>query len=180
MKRKSWLLAVLALVLVLCGSVGSAAAYFTAYTDGQGGYVIRLGHETKIDEDYANGRKTVTIANKSGSAPVFIRARAFGGESYTLNYTPGANWSRTVSGLNNPEGFWYYLVPVEGGGVTQPLTIHVDDVLVGTNVKIGDTLNVAVIYESTPAVYNATGNPDLLTAWTTGPVTVIQEGGTGA
>lgn len=180
MKRKPIFLAMLALALILCGSVGSAVAYFTTYADAKGGYVIRLREETEIEEEYGQAQKKVTISNKAGSSPVFVRAKAFCGESYTLTYTPGASWSQAVPGLDNPEGYWFYLLPVEGGGATQPLTIHVDDVLLDEDVKIGDTVNVAVVYESTPAVYDAAGNPDLKTAWTLGEITVIREGGTGA
>ena len=57
MKKRTLILAVLAVVLVLSASIGSAVAYFTTYATARGGYVIHLGGRTEIEEDIVNNRK---------------------------------------------------------------------------------------------------------------------------
>ena len=49
MKKRTLILAVLAVVLVLSSGIGSAIAYFTTYATARGGYVIHLGGKTEIE-----------------------------------------------------------------------------------------------------------------------------------
>ena len=83
MKKRTLLLAVLAVILVMSSSIGSAVAYFTTYAKARGGYVIHLGGKTEITEEWLQGEKVVRITNvpasenDKGKYPVFVRARAF-------------------------------------------------------------------------------------------------------
>ena len=83
MKKRSYILAVLAVVLVLGASIGSAVAYFTTYADARGGYVIHLGGRTELLDELVQGQKVVQISNiantedDKGKYPVFVRVRAF-------------------------------------------------------------------------------------------------------
>ena len=156
MKRKSLILAALALVLVLCVSIGPAWAYFTTYAPAQGGYVIKIGDDTTILEEYENWVKSITITSDADSEPVWVRAQAFGGSTYPLN-VHGENWTGP-----DDDGWFYYANILNGGESTQdPLIIEINDVPVdeADGAEAGDNFNVVVVYESTPVQYDANGDP---------------------
>ena len=139
------LLAFTAAALVLTANVGSADAYFTTYVEAQGGAVVHLGDETHIQEDVNGWVKHLTVLNKEGSDPVYVRARAFCGSQYELIYA-GNDW------LAADDGFYLYKGIVEGGKTTTELTITVK----GEEKK--NSFDVTVIYESIPVQYDEDGN----------------------
>lgn len=138
------LLAFVAGAMVLTVNVGSADAYFTTYVEAQGGAVVHLGDETNIWEEVSGWIKHLTVANKEGSDPVYIRAKAFCGSQYDLTYT-GSNWVAVG------DGFYLYNSIVEGGQVTTELTITVDAK------EKKNSFDVVVIYESIPVQYDENG-----------------------
>jgi len=175
MKKRTLILAVIAVVLVLSASIGSAVAYFTTYATARGGYVIYLGARTEIEERISNNRKIVQIFNRAqsdediGKYPVFVRVRAFTDSDGTLDYSANAG------SLWQPrnDGCWYYQKAIYAGtsahpegAVTDPAFIV--DVKVNRALKEGEQLDVVVVYDSVPAVFNADGSPDLDTAWSVG------------
>ena len=139
------LLAFTAAALVLTANVGSADAYFTTYVEAQGGAVVHLEDETHIQEDVNGWVKHLTVLNKEGSDPVYVRARAFCGSQYELIYA-GNDW------LAADDGFYLYKGIVEGGKTTTELTITVK----GEEKK--NSFDVTVIYESIPVQYDEDGN----------------------
>ena len=139
------LLAFTAAAVVLTANVGSADAYFTTYVEAQGGAVVHLGDETHIQEDVNGWVKHLTVLNKEGSDPVYVRARAFCGSQYELIYA-GNDW------LAADDGFYLYKGIVEGGKTTTELTITVK----GEEKK--NSFDVTVIYESIPVQYDEDGN----------------------
>lgn len=144
-KTGNALLAFTAAALVLTANVGSANAYFTTYVEAQGGAVVHLGDETHIWEEAKRWVKRLRVLNKEGSDPVYVRARAFCGSQYELEYT-GADWV-----LYN--GFYHYSKIVEGGQETTELTIEI------LNAEEKETtFDVTVIYESIPVQYDEAGN----------------------
>lgn len=146
MKCKDFLLAAAACMLILSVGAGSAWAYFTTYTEAQGGYAIQLGSQSTVTETLDSWTKHVVITNDAASGRVFIRARAFAGSPYELNYSSaGGKWTLGA------DGFYYYSDVVEAGGSTETLDIKIDHV--PAEVKEGDSFNVVVVYESTPVVY---------------------------
>lgn len=150
MKRRSILLAVLVLVLVLSASIGTTMAYFTTYSKADGDIPVDLGDHTEIQEQFSQWTKHVTITSDEDSQPVFVRARAYGATGYTLTYS-GAGWS------NGGDGWYYCDAILYGGGSTATL-----DVLVGNvpeSVEDGEHFNVIVVYETTPVRYQADGTP---------------------
>lgn len=148
-KRTATTLVALSLCLALIAPVGVAWGYFTSYATTRGSVPISLGTSTDITEEFNNWTKTISVSN-TGSSPVFVRVKAFGGSDYTLRYdgddlwTPGAN------------GFYYYGAPVEAGQRTPDLKVLIENV--PTNVKDGAEFNVIVVYESTLALYDEDGN----------------------
>lgn len=170
MKRKSFVLTVLVLALVLSATVGSALAYFTANASAGGSVPIELGGGTQMKEEVASWEKRVTISYDQGTdpenpntQPVFVRFRAFGPSYDTgdgaLTVT-GDGWTRV--------GDWYYY--------SQALDPeHPDASLITVAIKEmsraqydkfleeGDGLDVIVVYESAPALYKEDGS--LMDPW---------------
>ena len=172
MKLRKYILPLIAVVLVLAAGIGIASAYFTTYVTSKGGYVIHLSYETEIQEDVSQWTKRVTILNKEGSSPVFVRAKVFFADPYTLEIS-GENW------VLDGEGFYRYQLPLYGGESTaSQLLIHISGI--PEDAKPGDDFNVIVVYESVPAMFHEDGTPDLDKAWATGDKTIIPvEGGAG-
>ena len=155
-----------AVVFVLAAGIGDAWAYFTTYARAQGGYIIKLGYETEIEEEFSNWEKRVVISSKSDSQPVYIRARAFCGGEYELTYS-GSNWTL------GSDGYWYYNNIVYGGDHTDELRVKIENI--PENPEETPEFNVVVIYESTPVGYDAQGNP--YADWTKKLDTGSSEGG---
>ena len=151
-KLKKWILPLLAAAMLLTAALPSALAYFTTYTRAKGGYTIRLGSTTTIDEEVTGTQKILVISNTEG-ADVFVRARGYVGldSGYELNYS-GSGWTGP-----DENGWCYYGPAVPAGGGSNPLTVSVSNIPV--NPDEGDSFNVIVIYEATPARYDADGNP---------------------
>lgn len=151
MKKTGYVLTVFALICVMTAGIGRAWAYFTTYAEAAGGIPLRLGDETEIEEKFSGWVKHVTISNKEGSEPVYIRAKAFGGGSYTLEYS-GEGWEPGEG------GYYYYKDSVPGGGAAKELSVRIGNVP-EEDLKDGQTFNVIVIYESTPVLYHEDGTP---------------------
>lgn len=164
-KRTIALLAACALAIVLAAGagIGRAYAYFTTYVEAAGVRTIHLGDWSEIDEKYTQWHKDITLTNKADSYDaVYVRAKAFVGDDYSLSYTPGAGWSE---GTGDSAGFYVYDTVLAPGESTTVLAV---DILGadGKPVKVNEddaerTVNVVVIYETTPAIQNgqdASGN----------------------
>lgn len=151
MKKKSIFLLALSIALILATSINSALAYFTTYVQAKGGYIIHLGG-TDIEEEFSNWTKRVVITNDPNGQPVYVRARAFAGNTYTLLYD-GNGWK------DGGDGYYYYDKILLAGVETSELSVRIDDVLTGDAVAEGDHFNVIVIYETTPVQYDANGKP---------------------
>ena len=160
MKKRHIILGVLAIVLVLCSTIGMSFAYFTTYASSQGGYVNMS--QPRIDEKFENKKKTIWITNSDNASPIFVRAKVFSGSEYELSYDTGANWT-----FNTSDEYWYYNVPLLGGERTTDLIASIDKIPEG--LKNGDEFNIVVIYESVLAVYNG-DDPDMATSWANGTV----------
>lgn len=147
MKKKYMITGLLALVMILFAGVKPALAYFTGTTSASGGYTVNFGFETSIEEPGVdNLTKTVTIKNEEGS-DVFVRANVFVGSEYSLEYSDTENWTET-------DGWLVYGKPLKKG---ESATFKVTVTNVPAEMLDGDQFNVAVVYESTPAQYNADG-----------------------
>ena len=118
MKRSSFL-ALLAFVLILSLSIGSAMAYFSDTDNTDGKQTITFGAETTITEDPADAQKTITIFNKPDSkVAVFVRVRAF--STHSLSYK-GSGWTQSGD-------YWYYNTPLEPSpdpDPTSPLIVSI-------------------------------------------------------
>ena len=148
MNKRKWLLALLALVMILTAAIQPAMAYFTTYTRAKGGYTVYRDATTTIDEQYEDWVKYVTITSVDGE-PVFVRARAYTGSEFSLHYE-GDNWS------DGGDGWWYYALPLEKGQSAAVLKVYIDEVPINPENDLG--FDVAVVYESTVALYKPDGS----------------------
>ena len=173
MKKLNICLALLAVLLILPAGVGKAMAYFTTYTHARGGYTIELSDQTTthIDESFSNWTKRVTISNDEDSQPVYVRAKAFSGSIYQLNYS-SATGKWAVNGSS--DGFYYYSDILNPGDRSEELLVKIENVPEGTDEA---SFNVTVIYEYTPVRYDDNGNP--YADWTTKFDPIVQECGAG-
>lgn len=167
-KNGNMFLLALAGALVLTSGIGAANAYFTTYTEARGSVTLKLGSTTSIEEEVIDKTKQVRITNEAGSRPVYVRAKAFAGSTYTLTYTSGepAAW--------NPgsDGYYYYNKILSGGGTTEPLNIEISGFK--EDPEEGDTFNVIVVYETVPVIYDEEGKPNEAD-WTASLITGAEE-----
>ena len=146
MKKKNMILAALACVMVLGATLGSALAYFTTYVSARGGVTIEFGGQTEIHEDPPTEMtKHVVITAKEDSDPVWVRARGYAPDGFTLDYS-GEGWT-----YNAEEDFAYYAEPISKGGRTKTLDVHFN-IPEDYELKEGTEFNIVVIYEATPYI----------------------------
>lgn len=150
MKKSNLILLGLAVALVLSAAIVPAAAYFTTYAEARGGYEIDIA-PTDIEEEFYSWTKHVVITCDEDGQPVYVRARAYAGSQYELQYS-GDNWS-----YNPSDGFFYYGPILNPGESTSELLVHIDNI--PEDPSENDDFNVVVIYECTPVQYDEDGNP---------------------
>lgn len=149
-KRGNLVLLGLAGAFVLGAGACPANAYFTTYAEAQGGAAVRLGDRTEIEETCSDWTKSVVITSSPDSQPVYVRARAFCGSSYELEYSSeSGKWEQ------GDDGYFYYSDILYGGESTDVLEVRIGNV--PEEPEDGQEFNVVVVYESTPVRYDADG-----------------------
>lgn len=154
MNRSALALALALVVVALTATVGTTLAYFTTYADAKGSLPLALAERTQITEEFSDWTKHVEIANAEGAdaAPVFVRVKAFSGSSFPLIFTDtDGKWSPGT------DDYYYFADPVAPGDRTSVLDVRIDGV--PAQAAVGDAFNVVVVYECTPVLYDADGNP---------------------
>lgn len=158
MKRRNLITAIVAVVLVLGMSVGTAWSYFTDSTTAEGAVSISVKPTTTITEENGPGTKTVRIKNTSTMTPVWVRARVYAPAKLGAS-AAGTNWSGNI-------GDWFnYSEVLAPGAETEPLEVKFtlpgkyDEVQNPSGARNKDEINVVVIYECLPASYDQGGNP---------------------
>ena len=142
--KKTILLAVLAAVIILAAGTKGTWAYFTTYASAHGGITLQRMTEIEIHERVGELEKNISLTADEGSAPAYVRARAYTGSDYTLAYS-GEGWT------DGGDGWWYYNEPLAGGETTSELNAKIT---VGPeDPDPGDNVNIAVIFESTEVLY---------------------------
>ncbi len=162
MKRKKLVIGVFALLLIACAVITPAVAYFTANAEADGAIPISFQYRTEIEDYVVDWLKSVRIHNEKYpvpgdteilSDPIWVRARAFSGETYPLIETPeDGNWVKQGD-------WWYYQLPVPAGGYTSYLTFDVTGYPAEDAEDVNfTTINVGVVYETTLVRYDEDGN----------------------
>ena len=154
MKKSTAFLTFAAIVLALAANLSLAWGYFTTYTQASGRWPRRMGDKTNNTEDESDWTQNVVITSEEGSEPVFVRAKAFGSGKYELEYSdPTNSWSR------GNDGFYYLNRPLMGGEKTPELLVKINGVPDKPQEEADKEFNVVVVYETTPVLYDASGNP---------------------
>lgn len=177
-KERKWgalrtgLLTAAAVMLVLSAVMGSAWAYFTTYTKAKGGYVLHMGHEEHVDEEFSNWNKKINITFTEDSKPVYIRARAFCAD-YALTLSDEEVQNDGDEPVNEnwvpAEDGWMYYTKVyrpqkdkDGNMIAaDPLFVRINNVPKSEmeGIRKGDEFNVIIVYETTEVQYDSAGNP---------------------
>ncbi len=147
MKKRNWIIAALALVMVLGAAMPKALAYFTTYVRVKGGIPLKLESQTQIEEDVKGNHKDVVIYH-DGSVPCWVRATAFSPMGVELTYEPGEGW------YNGNDGYYYFDRMLSGKDNTTPLRVSITV----PETKPESEMNIIVTYESTTSL-DADGNP---------------------
>ncbi len=153
-KRMNIISAALAVGLVCISSARNADAYFTTYVTAKGGYAVSWEHHEEIRETIKDREKSVTIASKKGSIPVYVRVKAFAGSSYELVYKSEEN-NGIAEWKAGADGYYYCSSVLQGGEETKALKIRINNV--PKTPKEGMDFNVVVVYETIPVQYDANG-----------------------
>ena len=166
MKKRSYLLILLAAVLTVCILVQPALAYFTDRTNATGSIPVVFGTTTELYEDVDDFIKTVIIGNTGDPETdelIWVRARAYAGVTYPLEVTLADGW------YDGEDGWYYYETPLVPGATDDPETSPAGSVTTGLKVEVteipeadaGDhmytQINVAVVYETASVHYNEDG-----------------------
>jgi len=144
MKKRNVILGTAAVILVLTASVPSSLAYFTTYVSAKGEQEVVLQDDTRITESVTGHTKSITITADEKSEPVYVRAKAFGPDGYTLTYS-GNGWT------SGEDDFWYYATPISKGASAETLNVAISGI--PSTAQVGDNFNVIVIYEYTPELF---------------------------
>ena len=156
LSKKTLCLAAAALLLAASAAVGSVYAYFTTYALAGGRVVFEMGHtETIPHEDVTDGKKIVSIEN-TGDYDCYVRVRAYAGSQYQdgLEYSDESRkW------YDGGDGFWYYKDILPAGEISGAITVSIPSGLFEDVLEGEKDLNVIVIQECTPVVYDEKGEP---------------------
>lgn len=154
--------------MIFSANVHKAWSYFTTFCTAAGGYTLELGDRTTIEEDFENKEKHVRITNSPDSdQAVFVRARAFWGAEYNdqFKYIPSAKWKKMDELAyswdpvkDEDDQYYYYDQVLEPGETSDDLVVHIGDLPKPEKEGDATSINVAVVYETTPALYNADGS----------------------
>ncbi len=113
----------LAVVLMLVLTLGTAWAYFSAYDAFVGGAVLQLDGQTEIEEQTTDTSKTVVI-NNTGKSDVIVKVMIYGPEEMTLEASD--DWKV----IDNGDGSFiaYYRSILPAGESTTSMTAKIDGV----------------------------------------------------
>lgn len=138
--NKRFLLAICAVTLSLCVTVGVAFAYFTDYEMARGTAVVKLSGQTVIDEQFEDLDKVITILN-NGEGDVIVRVGIYGPDEMKYKFDSG-DWYHSKT-----DGFWYYKHVLHAGSSTSPLKVLVGGIPVG---EATAEMDITVVHESLP------------------------------
>lgn len=148
-------LTIAAVLLVLVTAVGLAGAFFSDYDHGIGKSIVNIGGNTTIEEDVQDKQKTIMIHN-NGEGEVFVRLSIYGPEAEGMTVTPGDGWSK------DEDGFWYYQNVLPAGADTSQIVADIANVPLTVDLS---ELDIIVVHQSVPVVYDAEGNADMAASW---------------
>lgn len=142
----------LAAVMVLSASVGPAASYFTTYVTAEGGYTLKLSQRKVVPHEEVDANvKNISVQNV-GEQECYARVRVVASDPVAVAYS-GAGWS------DGGDGYWYYAEPIQPDALTGVLSAAITLPTESPERPIpeGTTLNVVVVSECAPVLYDDDG-----------------------
>lgn len=155
-----------AVALAASLSVGSALGYFTTYCTADGSYEISMGFpETSVDEEVENGQKKVTIVN-IGKYDCYVRVKVFATdemlESIRISSEKGngaGEWIEFPQSGSWEDDYWYFNSILAPGKRTPELIVAYTLPNAGQDENAPEEVNIVVVQECTPVLYDEDGNP---------------------
>ena len=154
--KKPVILAAAALALTVSLSVGSALAYFTAYSTAKGTVPLNIGFTETVPEETVDENGKHVVINNIGDYDCFVRVKVFSDIEVTYNPKNTDDWT------DGGDGYWYYNPVLPAGEKTSELVVSFE---YPTGEDKTEEFNIIVIQECTPVVYNADGSA--AADWTT-------------
>ena len=151
-------LALMALILTLGISVGGVMAYFTTYTEAEGGVVLNFDYPTTDVEEYVvDGKKEIKLLN-TGDYDCYVRLKALTGDAYKDNliYTEPDGAGKWVPGA---DGYYYYSDIIEAKEKTSQINVGFKFPVKEEGDEPPADFNVIIIQECTQVLYDEDGNP---------------------
>jgi predicted ribosomally synthesized peptide with SipW-like signal peptide len=124
----------LAVVMMLAVTAGTAWAYFTDYDELSGAVALKLENQTEIEEQTTEKTKTVSIKN-TGEADVIVKVMLYGPKEMTV--TGSNDWQITDNGDGSFTA--YYKSILEVGQSTSEMLASIENIPVtveNTDVEI--------------------------------------------
>ena len=141
---KKTIAALLAVLLCLSVSIGTAVAYFSDYEEAAGAAVVNLGGQTELIEGEDEANKHIVV-NNVGETNMIVRVAIYGADEYM-------NVSYSTDDWQKIGDFYYYkkvLLPKE---TTSP--IKADLKIEWQGEEPDYNFDVTVVHEAAQAVYN--------------------------
>ena len=156
--RKRSLIALLTAVMLLSGTIGLTAAYFSDVDPHIGEAQLILKGKTIINEGPVDTEKNVTIKNV-GEVPVYVRVQLFGPDQLDIAVD-------TSTWIKGDDGYYYYSKILQPGQETPK------DKLVGTieldpktAAEMGDSFTVTAVQECSTIIYDENNKPQPMLGW---------------
>lgn len=158
--KKRSLIALLTAVMLLSGTIGLTAAYFSDIDPHIGEAQLILKGKTIIEEGPDDKEKNVQIKNV-GEVPVFVRVKLFGPAELLNVAVDTSTWIKSEE-----DGYYYYHMILQPGQETP------DDTLVGTvsvtpkqAAELGDSFTVTAVQECSTIIYDDNNKPKPMLGW---------------
>ena len=161
--RKRSLIALLAVVMLLSGTLGLTAAYFSDVDPYIGEAKLILKGKTEIHEGDKDTEKNIQVENV-GEVPVFVRVQLFGPDQLEIT-VDNKTW------IKGDDGYYYYCRILQAKPDEPYITPK--DTLVGTvsvtpkqAAELGDSFTVTAVQECSTIIYDDNNEAQPMLGWT--------------
>ena len=162
--RKRSLIALLTAVMLLSGTIGLTAAYFSDIDPYIGDAKLTLKGKTIIRENPEEKKKNIQIENV-GEVPVFVRVQLFGPADLLTVTVDNKTW------IKGDDGYYYYCRILQAKPDEPYITPK--DTLVGTvsvtpkqAAELGDSFTVTAVQECSTIIYDDNNEAQPMLGWT--------------
>ena len=153
-------------MLIIAASVGVTVAYFSDYEAAMGEATLHLAGRTTIDEGDDLQKKEIVI-NNTGETDVVVRVAIFGPDQKTVTLPKNGKWEahgdfyyyKEVLGTTEPNN-------TTGEAILAELTFKgTEEEIAAQKALLGDSVDITVVHESAPVVYNSEGKVQKPDGW---------------